>query len=112
MKPAKVLERFGEFLAPILLADYKFLLNPNWNAEQMLLNTEFVVHQAVRAGEPDASPPRLKFESIRPGELRLIYYSPRNYFRWPKVWSAGSPTTTVRSWQWRGARRSPAPVSC
>lgn len=78
LKRRELLETFGESLAVGLLTRYKSLIRPDWTAEDVLLNTEYAIHQVIRARHPNADPPSLKIEKVREGEFRLIYYSKRN----------------------------------
>ena len=73
-----LLEVFGESLGAGLIAKYKSLLKPEWNVEDVLMNTEHAIHQVVRARHPNADPPGIKVEEVRKGEFRLFYTSKRN----------------------------------
>lgn len=73
----KVLEGFGEFIAPDLIGMYKMLIDPEWRTLELLLNTENVMHRVVRLKNPGAEPPRLKFTQTGPNKLKLFYNSPR-----------------------------------
>ena len=72
-----ILEDFGEFIAPDLMATYKSLIRPEWKTLDFLLNTEETIHRVVRRQNQGAEPPHLKFEEAGPGTLRLLYDSPR-----------------------------------
>lgn len=74
---ADVLYEFGKFAGPNLMKMYKSTIDPSWKTEQLLLNTEQTIHKAVRVQNPDAQPPKLKFESIGPGHLHFHYDSER-----------------------------------
>ncbi|MGH9576943.1 MAG: heme NO-binding domain-containing protein [Terriglobales bacterium] len=74
---SKLLEDFGEFIAPTLLSMFKPLIKPTWKTLEMLLNTEETIHKVVRMRNPGAEPPRLHFEPAGPGQLLFRYNSPR-----------------------------------
>lgn len=73
----RVLEDFGEFMAPDLLAMYRPLVNPQWKTIELLLHTEDMIHRIVRTQNLGAHPPNLEFEQTGPNELRFYYNSPR-----------------------------------
>lgn len=73
----RLMEGFGEFVVPSLLAMYGSLLNPEWKTIGMLLNTEETIHRVVRMKNPGAEPPKLVFEQVGPKELKFHYNSPR-----------------------------------
>ncbi|NOX37911.1 MAG: heme ABC transporter permease CcmB [Calditrichaeota bacterium] len=75
--PAVILEEFGQFIAPQLLQMYKALVQPNWKTLDLIENTEEVIHKVVRMKNPGARPAELKCQRISPGELLLVYASPR-----------------------------------
>lgn len=72
-----LLEDFGAFLAPHLLAMYGSMIPGEWRTEELLLNTEDTIHKVVRMKNPGAEPPRLEFERLEPGVLQLTYRSER-----------------------------------
>ncbi|OLB99081.1 MAG: hypothetical protein AUI15_09580 [Actinobacteria bacterium 13_2_20CM_2_66_6] len=47
---SELLGRFGEWLVPDLLSLYSYLIRPEWDVLDLLLNTERMIHQAVRLG--------------------------------------------------------------
>ncbi|MEO1996931.1 MAG: heme NO-binding domain-containing protein, partial [Planctomycetaceae bacterium] len=57
---AEILARFGEYLAPELVALFPSLVDANWQTLDLIANAEHVIHEAVRAQNPDASPPVLR----------------------------------------------------
>ena len=73
----KLLEDFGEFIAPKLLDMHKSLIKPEWKTLDLLLNTEETIHRVVRLKNPDADPPKLQFEWIGSKRLKFYYNSPR-----------------------------------
>jgi len=73
----RILEDFGEFIAPDLISMYQSLIEPHWKTAELLLHTEDVIHRVVRINNPGAQPPKLRFEQLGPNELKLYYDSPR-----------------------------------
>lgn len=72
-----ILEDFGEFIAPDLMAMYKSFVKADWKALDLLEHTEKVIHNVVRMRNPGARPAELKTKRISPTELELIYGSDR-----------------------------------
>jgi len=72
-----LLESFGEFLAPTLLASYRHLIQPSWKTLDLLLHTEETIHKVVRLRESAPQPPRLDFQRVGPNTLTFNYNSPR-----------------------------------
>jgi hypothetical protein len=73
----RILEDFGEFIAPDLLNMYQALVEPHWKTIELLLHTEDVVHRVVRINNKGAQPPKLQFDRLGPNELKFYYNSPR-----------------------------------
>jgi len=73
----EVLGRFGEWLVPDLLSVYSYLIRPEWDVMAVLLNTERIIHEAVRLGNPGAAPPRLTANRTGPNEVTIHYSSAR-----------------------------------
>ena len=74
---ATLLESFGEFLAPTLMASYRQLIQPSWKTIDLLLHTEETIHKVVRLRDSGPQPPRLDFQRIGPNVLKFNYNSPR-----------------------------------
>jgi hypothetical protein len=72
-----VLEDFGEFVAPGLLAMYSNLILPRWKSLDVIHETEGTIHAIVRQRDPLARPPKLKTQRVGPDEVVLTYDSPR-----------------------------------
>jgi hypothetical protein len=73
-KPVRaILEEFGEFVAPDLVALFRHMVPPEWRTLELLENTEDTIHRVVRLRNPSAHPPRLRTERI--GEEVVITYS-------------------------------------
>jgi predicted hydrocarbon binding protein len=72
-----ILEDFGEFIAPDLIALYRALIKPEWRTLDLLEHTESTIHRVVRSRSPDARPPELKVARIRENEVAISYTSPR-----------------------------------
>jgi hypothetical protein len=71
--PQHILEEFGEFIAPDLLALYRHMVKPDWRTLELLENTEETIHRVVRLRNPGARPPELKTD--REGNEVLITYT-------------------------------------
>jgi hypothetical protein len=72
-----ILEDFGDFITPSLIAMYGHLLSPKWTALDIIENTEGTVHTVVRVKNPGARPPQLSATRVAPNEVLLRYNSPR-----------------------------------
>jgi predicted hydrocarbon binding protein len=72
-----LLEAFGEYVAPHLLAMYRHLLKPNWRTLDILQHAEATAHRAVRVEQPGASPPYLETERKSEREVTVTYTSAR-----------------------------------
>ena len=70
-------EKFGIFLVPDLLLIYQKYIDPNWRTFDMLLNTENVMHGAVRKEDNRASPPILNVSKVNQNLLVIDYFSKR-----------------------------------
>lgn len=77
-KPADVLlESFGEFMVPDLLAMYGSLLDARWKTLDVIEHTEETIHQVVRRRNPGARPPELRCDRPGPREVLIHYTSHR-----------------------------------
>ncbi len=72
-----LLEQFGAFLVPDLIAMYQPLLQPGWRTLDLLEHTESTIHSVVRMRNPEAQPARLRFRRVGPDEVQLTYDSAR-----------------------------------
>lgn len=75
--PSGVLEDFGEFVAPGLLAMYSNLILPKWRTIDIIHETEGTIHAIVRQRDSQAQPPKLNTRRVSPDEVILTYDSPR-----------------------------------
>ncbi|MEO0326616.1 MAG: heme NO-binding domain-containing protein [Myxococcota bacterium] len=75
--PREVLEFFGRFMAPHLLATYPSLVDPTWGTLDVLEHTEAAIHRVVRLRKPGATPPHLTVRRVGPGHAELTYASSR-----------------------------------
>jgi len=73
----EILQQFGEGLVPSLMDVYGFLVNPNWTFVDFLLNTEAVIHKAVRLNTPSAKPPAILAHKVALDKVAITYRSPR-----------------------------------
>lgn len=71
-----VLEDFGEFIAPDLVEQYKFLVNPSWRLLDFLANTEETIHKIVRFHK-GVTPPRLATTRVADDKIVITYTSMR-----------------------------------
>jgi hypothetical protein len=72
-----LLEQFGAACVPGLLRTYGTFAHPAWRTLDLVENTEHVIHRTVRLQDRYADPPRLSTERLGPGEVRVLYASPR-----------------------------------
>ena len=72
-----ILEDFGEFSAPDLLAMYPRLVKPEWRTLDLLCHVEQTIHQLVRLRNVGARPPWLRCARPTPEEVVITYSSPR-----------------------------------
>lgn len=73
----QLLEQFGEFIAPDLLAMFRSLIRGEWRTLDVLENTEETIHKVVRLQYADAAPPYLHTERTSRDEILIVYTSPR-----------------------------------
>jgi tRNA A-37 threonylcarbamoyl transferase component Bud32 len=73
----KILEQFGEFLAPHLVRVAGTHINPSWRTLDLIENTESIIHAMIRSANPGAAPPVLETVRQSPNELHLVYSSAR-----------------------------------
>lgn len=77
-KPAPaILEDFGEFIVPELVAIYRSMIKPDWKALDLIENVESTIHRAVRLRDPSATPPYLVCSRPSQEEVVITYSSPR-----------------------------------
>jgi hypothetical protein len=74
--PAQLLEGFGRFLVPDLVETYRFLVQPGWDALDLIENTERTIHTVVRTRD-GATPPVLDVTRTSPDSLTIRYSSAR-----------------------------------
>ena len=77
LPPEEILKQFAEGLVPTLLDVFGFLVNPNWTFVDFLLNTEAVIHKAVRLNTPSAKPPAILAHMAAMDAVAITYRSPR-----------------------------------
>jgi hypothetical protein len=71
-----VLEAFGRFIVPDLVATYGFLVQPGWEALDLIEHTESTIHTVVRTRNGGA-PPVLEVLRLGPDRLTIRYTSAR-----------------------------------
>jgi len=72
-----ILEDFGGFIVPDLVAIYGAYIKPEWKALDLIENTEETIHRVVRTRNPGAAPPELKVTRVGPDEVAIEYTSAR-----------------------------------
>lgn len=72
-----LLESFGEYVAPHLVAMYRHLLKPSWRTLDVLEHVEETAHRAVRIERPGATPPYLDATRTSEREITINYTSGR-----------------------------------
>jgi hypothetical protein len=72
-----ILEDFGAFIAPDLVAMYRSLIRPEWRTLDFLENTEETIHRVVRLKDAGAAPPELRCERAAPDRVVIHYGSTR-----------------------------------
>jgi hypothetical protein len=72
-----VLQAFGEFIVPDLLALYGSLLDARWKTLDVIEHTEQTIHAVVRLRNPGARPPELRCERPSLDEVVIHYASAR-----------------------------------
>jgi hypothetical protein len=75
--PAKILESFGEFIAPTLLSTFRASINPEWTTLDLLQYTEDKIHNVVRHADKTATPPQLTCRRLTPNVVVIDYSSQR-----------------------------------
>jgi predicted hydrocarbon binding protein len=72
-----VMEDFGEFIAPHLLAMYPGPIKPEWRTLEVVEHTEETIHTLVRSQYVNAIPPYLRVHRTGPADAVIFYDSPR-----------------------------------
>ena len=72
-----MLQDFGAFIAPDLLAMFWGTIKPGWKTLDVIEHTEQTIHSVVRLKNPGARPPELKVLRISADEVRIDYRSAR-----------------------------------
>jgi len=75
--PDEILEQFAEGLVPSLLDVYGFAIDQSWTLMDFLINTERVIHKAVRLNSRSARPPAIGVKRIGPDSVVITYRSER-----------------------------------
>jgi Haem-NO-binding len=73
---SELLEDFGQFMAPDLVEQYKFLISPSWGLLDFLANAEETIHKIVRFHK-GVTPPRLATARLADDALMITYNSQR-----------------------------------
>ena len=75
--PQRVLEMFGAAIVPTLVDAYGALVSPEWRTAELVLNTEAIIHTALRASGEGVRPPLLVTSRRGANEVVVIYASER-----------------------------------
>lgn len=75
--PSELMEKFGEDLVPDLMHVYASYVKPEWKTYDIILNTEHVMHGAVRQLNSTANPPILNVTRTGNNVLMIDYFSKR-----------------------------------
>ena len=73
----ELMEAFGHYLVNDLFVLYSHYINLEWRTFEMILNTEEVMHGAVRRLNSTAEPPILNVSKVNDKLLIVDYYSRR-----------------------------------
>jgi len=92
LPPEEILQQFAERLVPGLLEVFGFLVNRNWTFMDFLLNTEAIIHKAVRLNTPSARPPAILAHMTALDTVAITYRSPRRLCSVAKGIILGSAT--------------------
>ncbi len=72
-----ILEDFGEFITPDLMAMYAAFVPKDWTTLDFLENVERTIHRTVRMRNPGAEPPRIQSRRSQPNQITITYSSER-----------------------------------
>jgi predicted hydrocarbon binding protein len=72
-----ILEEFGEYIVPSLLEMYRLVIDPKWKTLDLLEHTEENIHKVIRLRQPEVKPPQIQCSRSGPGEVVILYGSPR-----------------------------------
>jgi hypothetical protein len=74
---ATILEDFGEFITPDLMAMYAAFIPKEWGTLEFLENVERTIHRTVRMRNPGAEPPKIHARRSQPNQVTITYSSAR-----------------------------------
>jgi len=77
MSAPAILQDFGEFIAPDLVAMYRSLMKPEWKTLEVIENAENTAHRVVRRDYITAAPPYLHALRTGPHQVTITYNSAR-----------------------------------
>ena len=72
-----VLESFGIYLGPKLIEQFSFYINSNWQALDVIENTEEYIHKSLKLADSNVDTPELKVHRKSDNLLELTYTSDR-----------------------------------
>lgn len=77
LTPGAILQEFGQFIAPDLVAMYRNLMKPEWTTLEVIENAESTAHRIVRRDYVAAAPPYLHAVRTAPEQVTVTYNSAR-----------------------------------
>ena len=77
MSAQAILQDFGQFIAPDLVAMYRSLMKPEWKTLEVIENAENTAHRVVRRDYIAAAPPYLHAVRTAPEQVTITYNSAR-----------------------------------
>lgn len=77
IEPSAILQDFGQFIAPDLVAMYRSLMKPEWKTLEVIENAETTAHRVVRRDYIAAAPPYLHAVRSGPEQVTVTYNSAR-----------------------------------
>lgn len=72
-----LLESYGRFVAETLLDTYGNVVRDDWDALDLVANTEEQIHEVLRSHNPDLSPPELVCRREGESKVTVFYQSNR-----------------------------------
>ncbi len=77
LTPADVLQTFGEYIVPDIMATFGRYADPSWRTFDTIANTERALHYGARTDFPGIQPPVLNVTIQNANQLTIDYYSKR-----------------------------------
>ena len=74
---ADLLRELGAFVAPRLIQMYQSLIDPEWDAMDLIEHTQKNIHRVISFRDPQATPPYIECTRAGPDSVTIEYSSPR-----------------------------------